>query len=46
MIPIKKQPKILAIKTPFIIKKLNGNSKTKKYRNMAPKDANKPMIKN
>jgi hypothetical protein len=29
-----------------MIKKLNGNNKTKKYRNMAPKEANKPMIKN
>jgi hypothetical protein len=37
---------MLAIRTPFIIKKLNGNNKTKKYRSMAPKEANKPMIKN
>lgn len=43
---MRKHPTILAISTPFIIKKLKGNSKTKEYRNIAPKEANKPMIKN
>jgi len=44
--PIKKQPTILATRTPLIIKKLNGHNKTKKYLSIAPKAAKKPITKN